>query len=614
MERKICVLLTVLAFLGGFSLQVWAQDDGDTEFDVEVGVGYHITDYNGYPGKIGEYQVLDHHSTGPDLHFSGTAQNKDLYLNFDGRYHENNDHEYHFNGDYRRILKQDFSYDRFQHWLDHDGLNNLSATSMGGGGKYGPKTSHEDFDAGKDYIIKCSEEKSDTVINLPFSKGAQLNVNYRRQIREGHRQALTISHCASCHVTSNGREVDEETEDFKIGATKKFDWLTLSYNYFHREFNERGKSPENPYDDAMHPVDNPNMPLGAPVDKSGNKYFNDRIQYDGTTRPYNVVPDSEKDSHLVKVLASLPMDTTFFASYIHSEVDNRNHNPEVATDDNLEMDSDTVSARLTNRSFPGLNLSFKFRYLTIDNDDVYVDVNEPNDSPVGPSANSFWYDPAKTLAAGQYNSFDPDFTRESAMSRDVTTLGFDARYQLLKKTSLRLGYEWEEVDRDNYAVDEEGGTETETNTVKVVLNSRPHRKVKARIGYKWQDIDDPFVAVNSVWEDVAFPSSPNPFGTSTQYWERQDARSYSRSNQPTEVNEITADLTWSIQPNLGVTANYRYTDKQNDDVGGSDWEQESHMPSINLWYAPTAKLSFNFSYIYDWTETKALACIPVYNG
>jgi len=234
MGRKIFVLLTVLVFLGVLTFPVWAEDDEDTEFDVEIGIGYHITDYDDYPGKIGEYEVLDHDSTGPDFHFFGTAQNKDLNLNFSGRYYEDNDHEYHFSGDYRRILIQDFGYDRFQHWLDHDELENLSAYGVGSAAHV--VTSHEDFDAGKDYIIKRTEEKSDTVLNLPFLPGTQLNFNYRRQMRQGDRQSLAISHCAACHVTSQAREVDEETEDFKVGITKKHDWLTVSYNYFHREF------------------------------------------------------------------------------------------------------------------------------------------------------------------------------------------------------------------------------------------------------------------------------------------------------------------------------------------------------------------------------------------
>jgi len=581
MAKKVFGLLTVLVFLGAFSFPVWAEDDEDTEFDVEIGVGYHVTDHNNYPGKIGEYEVLDHDSTGPDFHFSGTAQNKDLHLDFDGRYHENNDHEYRFNGDYRRVLIQDFDYQRFEHWLDHDPLENLSARfgdkPAGGGAleypqdRGGPKVSHEDFDASKDYIIKYSEEKSNTVINLPFSEGVQLNVNYRRQIREGHRQSLAISHCGSCHVTSRGREVDEETEDFKVGVTKKHDWLTVSYNYFHREFDERGEAPENAYD-------NPTNPHGK-----GDLYDN-RVQYGDETLHYDLVPSTEKDSHIVKARAILPADTTLFASYIYSNVDNR-HN-------RLEADSDTVTARVTNNFFPGLNLAGKFRYLSIDNDDVSVDVTEDFGGATP------WHPGAHT--------FEPDFTRESAMSRDVITLGLDARYQLLRRTFLRLGYEWEEIDREHYAV-HETGKETETNTVKVALNSRPHRKVKAKIGYKWQDIDDPFMNVKGAYETD--DATAGDF-----YWERQDNRTANVSNQPTRVNEITADVTWSILQNLSLTANYRYTDKENDETNYSDWEQESHVSSLSLWYAPIAKLSFNLSYIYDWTETETFTCIPVFDG
>ncbi len=597
MAKKIFALLTVLVFLGAFTFPVWAEGDEDAEFDVKIGVGYHVTDYNDYPGKIGEYEVLDHDSTGPDFHFSGTAQKEGLYLDFSGRHLEDNDHEYHFSGDYRRILKQDFSYDRFQHWLDHDPLENLSARfedkpAGGAADEYpqhlgGAKVSHEDFDAGKDYIIKRSEEKSDTVLNLPFLPGTQLNFNYRRQMREGHKQSLAISHCGSCHVTSQARAVNEETEDFKVGITKKHSWLTVSYNYFHREFDERGDTPVNAYDDPTHP------------NGTSGDIFDDRVQYGDETLPYDLVPSIEKDSHIGKVSVRLPGNTTFFGSYVYSNVENR--------DNDLETESDTITARVTNNFFPGLNLTGKFRYLTIDNDDVYVDINEPQ-SIAGPNAGNLWHNPGAA-----YNSFDPDFIRESAMSRDVTTLGLDARYQLLRRTSLRLGYEWEKIDRDDYAVDEGGETETETDTVRVVLNTRPHRKVKARIGYKWQGIDDPFNNVNGAYEDVTFAGTGSPF-SGTQYWERQAARTADLSNQPTEANEITGDLTWSILATLSLTANYRYTEKENDDTDYTDWEQESHVPSLSLWYAPIPKLSFNFSYIYDWTKTETFTSIPVFDG
>jgi predicted porin len=407
-------------------------------------------------------------------------------------------------------------------------------------------------------------------------------------MREGHRQSLAINHCGSCHVTSRARQVDEETEDFKVGITKKFDWLSVSYNYFHRDFDERGETPENFYDDPTHP--------GGAGD-----IMDDRVQYGDETLPYDFVPSTEKDSHIVKARASLPANTTIFASYVHSDVENN--------DNGLDTDTDTISARITNNFIPGLTLTGKYRYLTIDNDDVDVDVNEPV-STAGGNSGFPWdnHNPALT-----YNSFDPDFTRESAMSRDVTTVGLDARYRLAKRTSVGLGYEWEQIDRDNYEVDQDGETETEVQTVTAFLNTRPHRKVKARIGYKWQDIDDPFNNVNGAYEDVTFAGTGS-FLTGTQYWERQAARTADPSNQPTRVDEITGDLTWSILANLSLTANYRYTQKENDETDYTDWEQQSHVPSLTLSYAPIPKLSFNISGIYDWTETEAFSCIPVFDG
>ena len=569
MTKKIGTLLAVLFFLGFFAFQVWAEGDEESEFDAQAETGFYYTDYNGYPGKVGEYEVLDHGSAGPYVDFSATGIDKNFYLDLGGSYYEDNEYEYRFNADYRRILIQDFSYNSFQHWLDHDPLENLGAHWAGAGSGGGPTVSHEDLEVGKDYIIKRSEEKSDTVLNLPFLQGAQINFNYRRQTREGHQQALTISHCSGCHVTSKGREVDEETEDFKVGVTKKFDWLTLVYNYFHRAFQEDGATHTNDYDYAgdLNPTTHP-----------------PRIQYHNETLAYNLVPDSKKDLHLVKIMAKLPQNTTFFGSYTHSNVENCNNHSDVPTEDSREMDSDTVTARLTNNSlFPGLNLGLKFRYMSLDNDDVDVDV----DYTTWPS------------------DVDPDFTRESAMSRDVTTIGLDSSYRLTRKTSLKFGYEWDQIDRDNYEVGDSGETTTQENTVKIGVTSRLHRKLKAKISYKWQHIDNPFNNLNAACE-------PANDETGVLYSDRQDTRTATLSNQPTGVNEIKADLTWSIKPNLSLTANYRYTDKENDDT--ADWQQESHMPSLNLWYAPTAKLSFNLAYVYDWTKTQSLACIPVFDG
>ncbi len=582
LRKTLAPAIIVFLFVCGLSFHVWAEDGGEADYDFEFGVGYHFTDYDDYVGKVGEYDVLDHDSTGPDMNASGSVQNDDLYLDFSGRYHNDDDYEGHISGDYQRIFMEDFSYSSFEHWLDHDDMDNLCGRTGG------VVVNHEDFNAGKDYIIRRSEQKSDTTFNLPFSPGTELHFNYRRQKREGHRQAMTISHCGACHVTSHAREVDEETEDIKTGISKKFGWITLVYEYFHREFDERGEAPENYYDDPTHPG-------GA------GEIFDDRIQYGDETLPYDLVPSMEKDTHMASLRATLPANSALYASYVFSNVENN--------DNDLETDTNTVNARLTNNFFPGLSLSGRFKYLSIDNDDVFVDVNEPL-STAGLNAGYPWHNHNPAL---DYASFDPDYLRLSAMSRDVMTFGFDARYQLLSRTFINLGYEWEEVDRDDYAVDDDGDTETTTNTFKLSMTNRTCRGLKLRLGYKLEDTDNPFNYVNGACEG-SFTADDGGAFHGTQYWERHEERYADLSNQPTLAHEISGDITWSALKNLSVTANYRYINEENDETDVSDWQQESHVPSLSIAYMPLPQLSFNLSYIYDWTETETLANIPVFNG
>lgn len=582
--KKIFVPIIIgLLLVGGFSFYVWAGDAEKPDYELELGIGYHVTDYDDYEGKVGEYNVLDHESTGPHMNVSGSTQNEDLTLDFSGRYQNDNDYEGRVSGDYQRIFLQDFSYNSFEHWLDHDDLDNLCGRTGG------VVVNHEDFDAGKDYIIRYSEEKSDTTLNLPFSPGTSVYFNYHRKKREGHRQAMTISHCGTCHVTSHARAVNEETEDINTGISKKFGWLTMVYDYFHREFDERGQTPENYYDDPTHP------------DGETGDVFDDRIWYGDEALPYDQVPSMEKNTHMAKILATLPGNSSLYAAYLFSNIENN--------DQGLETDTNTVSARLTNSFFPKLKLSGKFKYLSIDNDDVFVDVNEPI-SVSGPNEGYTWYEQNPDLG---YNSFDPDFLRRSVMSRDVISMGFNARYQLLKKTSLRLDYEWEEIDRDDFAVGDDGDTETTIQTVRASLLTRPWRSVKMRFGYTLEDTDNPFKNLRGAYEGDIYDTGGGAFN-GLQYYERYEQRLADVSNQPTLSHEIGGEITWSAMRNLSLTTTYRYTDKENDETNISDWEQKSHMPSVSMAYMPMPKLSFNFSYIYDWTETEAFAAIPVFDG
>jgi len=570
MKKIILILFALICIIGIYSY-TWADD-------IKMEIGYHTTNYQDYSGKVGEYNT-NHDLAGMDIHLLGDIQDDALYFGIDSHYYGDSDYSYWIGGDYKRILNQEFSGKSFEHWLDHDLMEDLSAVC-------GAATvSHEDLNIDKDYRIKYSEHKSDTVLNLPFLSGTQLNLSYRNQMREGYRQSSTISHCSGCHVTSQSREVNEETEDLRIGITKKLDWVTVAYDYFHREFNENGDTPMNKYDDPAHPAGKGDL-------------FDDRLSYGDEALPYDLVPSIKKDIHTIKARVKLPKDTVLFTSCVHSDVKNENSD--------LKTGSDVVAAKITNNSLPGLIFTSKFKYLTIDNEDVEVDIDEH--LSIAGMNNGYLYNDLNSPLA--YNSFDPDFIRQSAMSRDVITAGFDTRYQLFRETFLNLDYEWEQIDRDHYIVDK-----TKTDTVEIGLTTKPYRKVKVKVGYKWQDIDNPFVNVDGVCETGAFPDpTSNPWVDSMQYWERQAMRTADVSNQPTKVNEVTTNVRWSVLRNLSLTTNYQYTEEKNDQTNYSDWEQRSHMSTTSLWYTPIPELNFNLSYIYDKVKTKSFVCVPVYNG
>ena len=636
--KQISIMFTAILAIITFPLSAAASGVSNVDVSGSITVGCQANIYGDNQGKVGEYAKDTDIS--PYLELSVKGNIYDLYFDYDGTYLDLDGMngglglglpalgEEELSLDYKRIILGEFGYIGFQHQLDHDPLTNLEA-SFGG-----PKVTHEDFDIGGKYMINYTRTHNDVTINLPFMEGAKLKMGYSEQNRNGYRQSLALNKCGSCHVTSRKGKVDESTKDFTLGIEKKIGKrFTLLYEYLHRDFSENASVLTNFYDDARHP---------GPASKGFDlPFFDSRIQYDNADLTYGLVPDSQKDSHTLRLLAKLPGKNTLFTSYTHSDILN-SHNDRGAS-------TDSLIARFNNRWVTGLDMNLKLRYMTVDNDDIFVDVNEPS-SVMKKNKDYPWHDHNPGIP---YNSFDPDFTSKSAMSRDVLSLGFDARYSFTPKTFIKFGYEWETIDRGNYVVnnddkkdalealnggyyvlndlfdydigevikdvidsmDSRGDTKTTTDTVNLLVSARPFKTLKTRVGYTYKHIDNPFANVNGVYEDINVPkpSAANPWVT-VQYWERQALRSATVSNQPTDVHEVLADVTWSIMDNLSLNVNYKWITEENNQTDYSGWSQDTHMPSLALQYAPMANLNFGLSYIYDWTKTETLVCIPVFDG
>ncbi|MBE0428150.1 MAG: MtrB/PioB family outer membrane beta-barrel protein [Nitrospirae bacterium] len=586
MKYKILFAVAVIFSLVLCFHPVLAQDAEETKnnFEVKVDLGAHWTDWDKYRGKVGEYEVLDRGIL-PDVGIDIKGFTNRKFLELQGFYYHEDDLYLSTDIDLNRILREEFSYFRMPHFLEHDPLKNLNAVFRNpAGDPVPPVNEFTDLDAGSEYMIRYSTLKSKTTFRLPFLPGSEVFFDYRKEQRQGHRQAITISKCSSCHVVSQGREIDEYTEDLNPGFKAKFGneksgWLTVSYDYLKRRFGETGADPRNSYNPAVHPA------TGLPV-------FTSRVQYENDNLPYNVVPSSEKDTHTIKAHGQLPtVATDVFTSYVNSTTKN--------THVGNTYDLNSFIGRITNTLVPGLALSGKFRWMDIDNDDVFVQVTE-QPPLAGPEAGLTYSE--------VHPDFNPEFYRKSAMNRKVYETEISAKYRLIKHLTLRGVFVWRSTDRDYYEV-EAGETKTDEYTARVGLSFRK-AKLYGNINYEHQEIDDPFANPGAACN----PSGTNVPGatafTGLQYFQFYNMRQLTLSNLPDKKDQVSASATWAVSPYVSLSGYYRYINESND----FDWDREAHMPSISLLYSPSRQLNFTLSYLYNYLKTNSLICEPVFTG
>jgi len=582
-------LITLIAFVicSPYPLPAQETEKAGSAFGIEITPGFHGTDVKDYKGKIGEYEFLKD-GIRPDLGINIYGTTKGSFFRLQGLYYEDEDFAVSADIDVQRILREEFSYFRMPHFLEHDPIKNLAACWCSATGVPVPAvTEYEDLDPRGEYYIKYSRLESKTTYRLPFLPGSQIYVDYRKEFRKGHRQAISLSKCSSCHAVSRDRTIDEYTEDISPGFKAKFGnaesgWITLTYNYLKRHFGETGNDPIATYDQAL-------APGGASV---GKPVFSNRVQYDNINLPYSVAPSSEKDSHVIKAHGQLnKVATDVFASYVNTSAENMH------TDN--EYDLNSFIGRITNTLLPGLTVAGTFRWMEIDNDNVPVTVNEPV-ALAGPQVGQTY--------SQVYPDFDPVYNRLSALSRKVYETEFTAKYRLSKKMSLNGKFEWRSTDRDYYQV-ESGETTTNEYMGNIGLYYR-HSGFYGRLAYTHDSTSDPFANPRAACNPSGINPTPGNTFTGIQYFQLYDMRRLTLTNLPDNKDEVTASVTWSISPSISLSGYYRYINESND----FDWDQESHMPSVSLFFSPSPKFNWTLSYLYNYQKTDSLICMSVFDG
>jgi hypothetical protein len=440
------------------------------------------------------------------------------------------DQQYDLGIDIKRVLRFRTSYDSFLHWLDHDQINYLDAgirranlttpgteagwvvltpdsvpaafdafkqTELGTevhvvnppvantSQQFGRATVYgEDFAKNKDFSIIHREWKNHADLTLPQLPNVTFHAGFRMEERQGYEQSIGMSKCTTCHVTGQSRKVNEQTEDFTVGATGRFGLLTVDYTFLDRQFREKAAAPMRTYDPTNNPAND-----YAP----SNPNFDNRITYDyeAGSLPYDVVPDSDKQSHVLKARLDLPRSTAITASMVNSKVDSKkadepdpvlppdagfaNYGGFILPKKTIETTYDAYGLKATTKVTRNLTLNARLRYEEQESDDRRVIYQLANPSATG------------GMGVSGVDLTSLDQTYHSVLSRDILTLGFDAVYRLGRYETVRLGYEFKDLDRE----DEHFGT-TESHTIKAAYKARPAKNLNAPVNYTYQHFNRPF--------------------------------------------------------------------------------------------------------------------------
>ncbi|RII27623.1 MAG: cytochrome C [Geobacter sp.] len=656
-SRKWLIVLPVLVLYAPISLFAEQASKG-LEATIETGgAGLAVSDDI---RRVNEYSSI---RTKPgvnpygkvDLSVSGAG----ITLDGDSRFMDSRDQTHHAKVDVKRAFKSSFSYDVFQHWLDHDQINYLDAaipkppsaftgtpTAIGANTAYlessntitpnfvpgflitntatgtryvanswAPTAGYtaqqigrasvfgEDLTPNANFSVVRKEWKSHSDFTLPQLPNVTFHFTYRNEDRKGMEQSIGMSKCTSCHVTGGSKNINENTRDITTGVTGKFGLLTLNYSYMNRQFREHGADPTMTYDPALSPAANfpANYLTGAQAfdNRLLNDYRNGGLRYD-------VTPDSHKDSHVVKAKLDLPSNTTMVASYVNTTVDStKSGDPGIFSldRDKLKTSYDAYGGRITATPTKNLTITMRGKAEKLENDDVRVFFNTL------PIVDVATYGTVPNQFTPTTDSLSP--TRYSVITRDVATVGLDTVYRLAKRTTMRLGYEYKNEDRsDNYF------GETRTHQVKASVSSRPTNTLSMRLGYNYKNIDNPFHTPDAALvptTSVAAPFATTVGGGPTYGVSFYDQRTADLSNQPDSIHEGTITATWSPSARFSTTAYYRVKLEEND-LNKSTWKQQTHSPGISLWYAPVDKMNITLAYNYMKQTSKTDFCQGWYDG
>jgi hypothetical protein len=597
---------------------------------LEVTTGYQGSSQDGEMARVAEYDVVEPTEIlGLDWRsspYSSTRLGLDLFTI------SSEDIKGGLEVDTGRVFMLDATVDGFLRRAPHDDLSNLPAASD-------IKTVRAtDYEPGADYDYRTRLYRVDALIRPPSTPGVTFRAGYRELGRKGHRQVLTTSHCTSCHVTARGREVDNKTTDLSLGVHGRTAKWDFDYDVNGRRFKEYGDTPNAFYELALRPAppgwtpsevnlaglrDPANVPAATPA------VFDDRLWFQGKPISYDNTPENKRIRHQFKAKADFDKGRFLNLNAVYSNTENETTG--------LEYDYTAYRARYTTRTGEKSRLNAFARYEKLDNDEYLVDnlaLNRLDEAyrtsypPDPPGATYYTYQGWRE-SQGDDVQFER-WLRSSAMDRTDARVGADWVWRGVRRGSLRLGYEYRDIDRDNVVL-ADGDGRTKINKAKVGWNQRFRNRVRLNAKLTYTDSDNPYVNVDGAMRQFAFNAegydgidpwtavvgrTTSPLlAASLQYYQLHALRVADVSGVPS--SEVAALANASYGPKKGrwsVTGHVRYRGAENDELDYTDWERASQGIGVTAWLAPTPRFMMTLGVDSYSQDTDAEVIIPLMDG
>jgi hypothetical protein len=593
-----------------------AEEDEATKVEASVTAGFTLNDTNDRTSRAAEYQSLGDEDILPAFGASLFVEGNTTEFSFDGMYLDDQDMEFEGEFDFNRILGIEAEYQKFYHRLGQDELLNIRATSAAPGQgaqlwhsyEYAPTWNvNSDTAPDKEFGINWSQWEAKGVIRLPSLPGVQFGLSAREQFRQGHEQSMAMTKCGSCHIVSHEKDVDETTRDFKPFIKADLGQLSLEYNFLYREFINDSDPALHRYDPATHPFNSKSSKYGA-------------VNYDYRDGDLEIdrIPETEKFVHTVKAKYDINQSQNVFASFVNStttntNVDELNRVADGGSNDELDVDYNAGMVNWSAWLNKELKLNISGRYQNIDADDATYTLKGKTGSPAD----------------------DITYTRKSDESRDVLKLKADVMYRALSDLTLRGGYEFESINRDN--VDFLLEKDTNIHRIKAKARWRAASGLTFNAGYKFTYDTDPYTI-----EDAAYPTHIDLGVNDAGNWDGfindpvtgryitgaprfQAKNTYSKYVYGTRTENMSADPEFEHQFNLKanwipagsnmfVDGYFRYTYGTNDQDLSYDYENQLMDTGLDVTFNPAETLSLTFGYNYFNRQTDSEFFIPYYHG